>query len=345
MGCCFFLLKIPDTPNLDNYKTARKIMSAAYISLAFLYLIEMVLHPQTPNMQLSQSITITVGSLQAFLFTYTFISLINLQFVSRKKIIVELSVILLLSVLLFAAFVHKPQSSYFYVVFYSYILYYISMLIRYTILFLKEYRNYSIRLDNFFSEEEYIRYRWIRISFFAALAIGICALLLTFSVNAIHYVIFCMVFIVFYSYFGVKFIEYAYSFNEIEPILAVSETRLSIDENNSINNQLEDSISEWIAKEKYLATGITIKQLSKELNTNRTYLSSYINSVERKSFREWINYLRIEKSKEILLNKPHLSITEIAGITGYSDNSSFNRHFAKVTGISASVWKTKNSIK
>lgn len=343
MGWCFLLLKIPNTPNLDNYKIARKIMFSAYISLAAFYLIEIVSHPQTPNMQLTQTITIIVGSLQAFLFTYTFISLINLHFVNKQKIIAEVSIIALFAIILFATFISNSASYYFLIAFYAYIVYYVSMLIRYTIIFLREYRNYSNQLDNFFSEEEHIRFRWIRLSFFGALFIGIGALLITFSINSLHYIIFSLVFIGFYSYFGIKFIEYAYSFHKIEPILTTTETNNSLFcESSPDNNLLENNIKQWAQQEKYLEQGITIKQLAKELNTNRTYLSHYINNIEGKTFREWINDLRIEKSKEILLNSTNLSVSEIAGITGYSDSSNFNKQFVKNTGIPAGIWRTQN---
>jgi AraC-like DNA-binding protein len=86
-------------------------------------------------------------------------------------------------------------------------------------------------------------------------------------------------------------------------------------------------------------TNITLKQLSKDLDVNPAYLSrefsKYFNDL---SFGEYIRKLRIEKAIEYL-NSSNFSLTQVAYLTGFSDQSHFTRIFKKHTGQSPSAYK------
>ena len=88
-------------------------------------------------------------------------------------------------------------------------------------------------------------------------------------------------------------------------------------------------------------TTITLKQLSKDLNINPAYLSrefsKYFNNL---SFGEYFRKLRIEKAIEYL-HIPGYSLTKIAYLTGFSDQSHFTRIFKKHTGQNPSVYRKK----
>ena len=88
-------------------------------------------------------------------------------------------------------------------------------------------------------------------------------------------------------------------------------------------------------------TNITLKQLSKDLDINPAYLSrefsKYFNDL---SFGEYIRKLRIEKALEYL-NTSNYSLTKIAYLTGFSDQSHFTRIFKKHTGQNPSAYKKK----
>ena len=88
-------------------------------------------------------------------------------------------------------------------------------------------------------------------------------------------------------------------------------------------------------------TGITLKQLSKDLDINAAYLSrefsKYFNDL---SFGEYIRKLRIEKAIEYL-NTSNYSLTKIAYLTGFSDQSHFTRIFKKHTEQNPSVYRKK----
>jgi len=91
----------------------------------------------------------------------------------------------------------------------------------------------------------------------------------------------------------------------------------------------------------HVDTNITLKQLSKDLDINPAYLSrefsKYFNDL---SFGEYIRKLRIEKAIEYLDNSKY-SLTQIAYLTGFSDQSHFTRIFKKQTGQNPSVYRKK----
>ncbi len=77
---------------------------------------------------------------------------------------------------------------------------------------------------------------------------------------------------------------------------------------------------------------LSLKDISKELDINPAYLSrEFSKYFEDLSYGEYIRKLRIEKSIELLENSNH-TLTEIAYLTGFSDQSHFTRIFKKYTG-------------
>ncbi|MEA5257375.1 chromate resistance protein [Arcicella aquatica] len=84
---------------------------------------------------------------------------------------------------------------------------------------------------------------------------------------------------------------------------------------------------------------LSLKEISKELDVNPAYLSrEFSKYFENLSFGEYIRKLRIEKAIELLSSTNH-SLTEIAYLTGFSDQSHFTRIFKKYTGENPSVFK------
>ena len=88
-------------------------------------------------------------------------------------------------------------------------------------------------------------------------------------------------------------------------------------------------------------TNISLKQLSQDLDINPAYLSrEFSKYFDNLSFGDYIRKLRIEKAIEYLDN-PGYSLTKIAYLTGFSDQSHFTRIFKKHTGQNPSVYRKK----
>lgn len=77
---------------------------------------------------------------------------------------------------------------------------------------------------------------------------------------------------------------------------------------------------------------LSLKEISKNLDVHPSYLSrEFSKYFEDLSFGEYIRKLRIEKAIQ-LMHHPGHSLTEIAYLTGFSDQSHFTRIFKKHTG-------------
>lgn len=86
---------------------------------------------------------------------------------------------------------------------------------------------------------------------------------------------------------------------------------------------------------------LSLKEISQSLNVHPSYLSrEFSKYFDDLSFGEYIRKLRIEKSIE-LLKDPKYSLAEIAYLTGFSDQSHFNRIFKSHTGNNPSVYRKK----
>lgn len=84
---------------------------------------------------------------------------------------------------------------------------------------------------------------------------------------------------------------------------------------------------------------LSLKEISKNLEVHPSYLSrEFSKYFEDLSFGEYIRKLRIEKATQ-LMHSPKYALTEIAYLTGFSDQSHFARIFKKYTGKSPSAYR------
>jgi AraC-like DNA-binding protein len=89
-------------------------------------------------------------------------------------------------------------------------------------------------------------------------------------------------------------------------------------------------------------TAITLKELSKDLNIHPAYLSrEFSKYFDNLSFGDYIRKQRIEKAIDYL-NNSNYSLTKIAYLTGFSDQSHFTRIFKKQTGKNPSVYRKES---
>ena len=84
---------------------------------------------------------------------------------------------------------------------------------------------------------------------------------------------------------------------------------------------------------------LSLKELSQSLNVHPSYLSrEFSKYFDDLSFGNYIRKLRIEKAIHLLNESKH-SLAEIAYLTGFSDQSHFNRIFKKHTGKNPSEYR------
>ncbi len=82
-----------------------------------------------------------------------------------------------------------------------------------------------------------------------------------------------------------------------------------------------------------------LKKISKDLAINPSYLSrEFSKYFEDLNFGEYIRKIRIDKAIELIKNSNY-SLTEIAYLTGFSDQSHFTRIFKQSTGNNPSAFR------
>lgn len=84
---------------------------------------------------------------------------------------------------------------------------------------------------------------------------------------------------------------------------------------------------------------LSLRELSESLNVHPSYLSrEFSKYFDDLSFGDYIRKLRIEKAIVLLIDQKH-TLSEIAYLTGFSDQSHFNRIFKKHTGKNPSEYR------
>ena len=115
---------------------------------------------------------------------------------------------------------------------------------------------------------------------------------------------------------------------------------------SSVQDNIEligKKIDELMVEQHYfLKKDLKIGDLVKEIGSNRTYVSTYINRTHNSSFSDYTNSLRIEYAKNLLLTSPvNTKLTIIAEKSGYSSEQSFYRNFKKFAGMTPAEWIAK----
>lgn len=92
----------------------------------------------------------------------------------------------------------------------------------------------------------------------------------------------------------------------------------------------------------YLNKDLTLADIARSVQTNRTYLSDYFTRVKQQTFYDYINQLRIEQMAIPLLQQhPEYTIDYIATESGFNSISTFRRAFTKITGKSPGQYRAE----
>jgi AraC-like DNA-binding protein len=396
-GLAFIFIYIPANPLLRNYRMARYVMAFAYLMFVPGLAAEYVFRDAgNTQYHINQALTLGIAALQAFLFTVSLLALLDVARPGYRSLFRLSAPAILFMTAVFVVYVFCREAI-LGTAFYVFSGIYVLLLVYFTVWFLVRYRLFRFRLDNYYSDDETKRLRWVVFSFFAALSVGIMALVSVVFMSVWVALLFSIVYDMFYLYFAFRFISYPHLFQTIEGAMSSeapeddpaaeykgeyegkdkseykaenkpeykpeykgeyigeyereSEGESKTDENNldttglspSVVAVLEQTIEQWVAAGGFTQKGITIHVLAMQCNTNGKYLSRYINNRHQMTFREWINRLRIEEAKKMMLQNPEMKISEISDKMGFSDRSNFHRLFVAATNSNPAAWRKKNT--
>ena len=113
------------------------------------------------------------------------------------------------------------------------------------------------------------------------------------------------------------------------------ETLPAINSGNKQGVSLQQMIYEHFeTKKPYLNAGFTIDQLSKDMKSNRTYISKAFKDDIGTNFTNYANGFRISYAKNMLMVKPEEKLNDVAMQSGFNSYSTFYRVFKEQTGFS-----------
>lgn len=106
-------------------------------------------------------------------------------------------------------------------------------------------------------------------------------------------------------------------------------------------SSIDTIVTKWTQREDkpYLKESITIMQVAEQMGLNTRLLSNYLNSVKGRNFNAWINYLKVEETKLMLLADRSVSLSEIAFKMGFTDLASMSKIFKSIEGMPPSVYR------
>ena len=95
-------------------------------------------------------------------------------------------------------------------------------------------------------------------------------------------------------------------------------------------------------KQLYLNPSLTLSDLAKQMNTNRSYISSYINVQLDTTFYDFVNSYRLRHAAQLLTSNHEMTIADVAEQSGFNSLSTFRRSFSKHYGCTPIVYRNNN---
>lgn len=205
-------------------------------------------------------------------------------------------------------------------------------------------RENNKRIADSFSELEFQRGMVISRFMWSVKALAIWSLLTYVYTTPTIEVVSCSLITIVFIMQLIGFRDYLSSSNAkmLRVLTTSGEINLEVDEQEI---ELKQKLQSWIKREDkpYTQSGITITDVAKEIGVPKNRLSIYINGTDM-TFRSWLNDLRIEESKRLLMTEDEKSISEIALDTGFCDLPAFSRAFKKATGLTPKSFRCEQKI-
>lgn len=141
-----------------------------------------------------------------------------------------------------------------------------------------------------------------------------------------------------------KMIDLAFDIEELEHIMVqfLEKVRHVVQGKDYRQSIILHQIYEYV--NEHYANEISLSEMANALHLNYTYLSSYFKQRTQENLTSYINRVRTDKAKDLLLD-PSLSVSEISRLTGFSDHNYFSKVFKKMTGMTPSNTAIKSLIK
>lgn len=342
---CFFFQTVPFREKLKEYTLARRIMGCNYIVYCAALIAEVATKQQVSHPMLEKFMILSISSTQAFFFTCSLTTLVCPKGMSVGKICREIIMIAVVSAIAIAAPTYcRPGVQN--MVFHGFSVFYVLLIVRYVLIFRKNYRAYKQNADNFFSDNERQRLHWTATAFYSVTALGVLALVYAWYVLPVVSLLFMATANVYYAVFAIHFLNYVHAFPVIEPVInepaaltAEEEENIYEAEPSDSNKQLMETIDNMMEKEKlYTSPSLSIENLSVLTGKSHRVVSGTINRCRHVNFKTYINKYRVDEAARLIESGwlDQHTMEALAKEVGFGNRTNLYRVFKRYTGVSPS---------
>ena len=343
-GFYFLFARTPEKAIFENYQRSRRIMGIALLLLAANYSVHFFIGIRFMNVNAAILMNLSTYFLCYWLFSSALTTLLDRFYITRQRLRTHLAMWALFSVLSGVILLLLPDGTMQKIglaVMAAWLMGYGLFLVRR--LLLAYYK--AVRVFNDTHSDDIGSYiRWMSVFTWWAVIFGISCGLLTFLPDEWVF-IWILSSVPFYIYLYHCYQNYLLFYEQVESAMEseiTSEDEIPRDtkpESPTYHAEIAGKIKEWIDQNGYIRPGLTIKELSDILHTNRTYLSEYIRTTYGMSFRDWITCLRMEYAKREMVRHPEWTIDEISKASGFLSSSHFMKNFKEKEGHSPAKWR------
>lgn len=354
-GFYFLLAKTPEKKIFKNYLRSRQIMGIAMLLLSANYSVHFFFGIRLKNADSSILMNMSTYFLCYSLFSSALIMLLDRFYITKRRVWTHIILWIIFSTLSGVVVFLVPSGIIQKISLFALAVWLVVFGVVLARRVIVAYRR-AIRIFNETQADDIGAYiEWLSIFTYWAVIFGVGCGLLTFLPDK-YVFIWILSSIPFYSYLFYSYQNYLLFYEQVEnafeqdiqseeELLTNSGTEpemVSEEEIPVSYTGIIEKVDNWIKTDGYVQQGLTIKELSEILHTNRTYLSAYIKTTHKMTFREWITGLRLEYAKNILKEHPEINIQKLAESSGFLSRSNFIKSFTEKEGCTPGKWKKAN---
>ena len=353
-GFYFLFAKTPEKKIFTNYLRSRQMMGIAMLLLSANYSVHFFFGIRFKNVNSSILMNMSTYFLCYSLFSSALIMLLDRYYITKRRVWTHIILWIIFSTFSGVVLFLLPSGIMQKISLFALAVWLIAFGVVLARRVIVAYRR-AIRIFNETQADDIGAYiEWLSIFTYWAVIFGVGCGLLTFLPDRYVY-IWVLSSIPFYCYLFHCYQNYLLFYEQVENAFEQdiqSEEELLTNsgiEPEMVSEEVPESYTEfiekvdnWIKTDGYVQQGLTIKELYKILYTNRTYLSAYIKTTYKMTFREWITSLRLEYAKNILKEHPEINIQKLAESSGFLSQSNFIKLFSEKEGCTPAKWKKSN---
>ena len=353
-GFYFLFAKTPEKKIFKNYLRSRQMMGIAMLLLSANYSVHFFFGIRFKNVNSSILMNMSTYFLCYSLFSSALIMLLDRFYITKRRVWTHIILWIIFSTFSGVVLFLLPSGIMQKISLFALAVWLIAFGVVLARRVIVAYRR-AIRIFNETQADDIGAYiEWLSIFTYWAVIFGVGCGLLTFLPDRYVY-IWVLSSIPFYCYLFHCYQNYLLFYEQVEnafeqdiqseeELLTISgiEPEMVSEEVPESYTEFIEKVDNWIKTDGYVQQGLTIKELSKILYTNRTYLSAYIKTTYKMTFREWITSLRLEYAKNILKEHPEINIQKLAESSGFLSRSNFIKLFSEKEGCTPAKWKKAN---